>query len=100
MLGVKPVEVSFYRKKPPGLLSADSASLCEPLKAIRGKEREKERNVRQKVYIKNGQSKETNTGSGARHRIFGGGMRSMGSARVSYPMHFAGGTHHQSGLGR
>ena len=86
--------------KPPGLMSADSASLYEPLKSIREKEREKkERNVRQKVY-KNGQRKETNTESGARHRIFGDGLRSMGSARVGYPMHFAGGTHHQSGLGR
>ena len=40
-------------KKPPGLMSADSASLYEPLKAIREREREeKERNVRQKVYKK------------------------------------------------
>ena len=35
-------------KKPPGLMSADSASLYEPLKAIRERE-EKERNVRQKM---------------------------------------------------
>ena len=35
-------------------MSADSASLYEPLKAIREREREieKERNVRQKVYKK------------------------------------------------
>ena len=79
-------------------MSADSASLYEPLKAIRERE-EKERNVRQKVY-KNGQRKETNTESGARHRIFGDGLRSMGSARVGYPMHLAGGTLHQSGLGQ
>ena len=32
-------------KKPPGLMSADSTSLYEPLKAIRERE-EKERNVR------------------------------------------------------
>ena len=38
-------------KKPPGLMSTDSASLYEPLKAIRERE-EKERNVRQKVYKK------------------------------------------------
>ena len=38
-------------KKPPGIMSADSASLYEPLKAIRERE-EKERNVRQKVYKK------------------------------------------------
>ena len=79
-------------------MSADSASLYEPLKAIRERE-EKERNVRQKVY-KNGQRKETNTESGARHRIFGDGLRSMSLARVGYPMHPAGGTLHQSGLGQ
>ena len=38
-------------KKPPGIMSADSASLYQPLKAIRERE-EKERNVRQKVYKK------------------------------------------------
>ena len=37
-------------KKPPGIMSADSASLYEPLEAIR--EREKKRNVRQKIYKK------------------------------------------------
>ncbi len=37
-------------KKPPGIMSADSASLYEPLKAIR--ERGKKRNVRQKIYKK------------------------------------------------
>ena len=80
-------------------MSADSASLYEPLKAIREREK-KERNVRQTVYIKNGQRKEMNTESGARHRIFGDGLQSMGSARVGYPMHLAGGTLHQLGLGR
>ena len=79
-------------------MSADSASLYEPLKAI-GEREEKERNVRHKVY-KNGQRKETNTESDARHRIFGDGPRSMGLAQVGYPMHPAGGTLHQSGLGQ
>ena len=51
VLGMKPVGISFYLKKPPGLTSADSASFYEPLKAIRERE-EKERNVRQKVYKK------------------------------------------------
>ena len=37
-------------KEAPGLMSADSASLYEPLKAIR--EREKKINVRQKIYKK------------------------------------------------
>ena len=80
-------------------MSADSASLYEPLKAIREREGEKERNVRQKVY-KKWKRKETNTESGARRRIFGVGLRSMGSARVDYLMHPADGTLHQSGLGQ
>ena len=50
VLGVKPVKISFCLKKPPGLMSADRVSLYEPLKAIRERE-EKERNVRQTVYI-------------------------------------------------
>ena len=37
-------------KEAPGLMSAHSASLYEPLEAIR--EREKKRNVRQKIYKK------------------------------------------------
>ena len=80
-------------------MSADSASLYEPLKAIREREREREEECKTES-IKNGQRKETNTESGARHRIFGDGLRSMGSARVGYPMHLAGGTLHQSGLGQ
>ena len=71
-------------------MSADSASLYEPLKAIR--EREKKRNVRQKIY-KNGQRKETNTESGARRRIFGDGLCSMGSAQVNCQMHCVDGMH-------
>mgnify|MGYP005843464047 CR=1 FL=1 len=39
VLGMKPVEISFCSKKPPGLMSANSASLYEPLKAIRERER-------------------------------------------------------------
>ena len=45
VLGMKPVQISFCLKKPPGLMSVDSASLYEPLKAVRERE-EKERNVR------------------------------------------------------
>ena len=66
-------------KKPPGLVSASGASLDEPLRAIKGKNG-KERNVRQKNSKKNGQRKETNTESSASHKIFGDGLRSMGSA--------------------
>ena len=47
VLGMK-ARISFYLKKPTGLMSADSASLYEPLEAIREREREK-RNVRQKI---------------------------------------------------
>ena len=86
-------------KKPPGLMSASSASLDEPLRAMKEKN-EKDRNVRQKNTKRDGQRKETNTESGARHRIFGDGLRSMGSARVGHPMHLAGRTLHQSGLGQ
>ena len=50
--------------------------------------------------MKGGQKKETNPESGARRKIFGDGLRSMGSARVGYPTHLAGGTLHRLGLGR
>ena len=72
--------------------------------ALEGLEKEKNKkrnkNKTDNVYAKNRQRKETNIESGARHRIFGDGLRSMGSARVGYPMHLAGGTLHQSGLGQ
>ena len=50
--------------------------------------------------MKGGRRKETNPESGARRKIFGDGLRSMGSARVGYLVHLAGGTLHQSGLGQ
>jgi hypothetical protein len=81
-------------------MSAGSASLYEPLEAIREREGEREEEKCKTENIKNGQRKETNTESGARHRIFGDGLRSMGSARVGCPMRFADGTLHQSVLGR
>src|SRR3954469_23610897 len=84
-------------KKPPGLRSAGSASHDEPLRAIQGKSGG---DKKQKNIYKNGQRKETNPESGARHRIFEDVRRSMGSARVGYPTHLAGGTLHQSGLGQ
>src|SRR3954466_14550677 len=71
--------------------------------AIREKEEKKKKRGEGEKYktenVKNGQRKETNTESGARRRIFGVRLRSMGSARVDYPMHPADGTLHQSGLG-
>ena len=80
-------------------MSANSTSFDEPLKAIRER-KGRRREMQDRQYIKNGQRKETNIESGARHRIFGDGLRSMGSARVVYPMHLTGGTLHQSGLGQ
>ena len=87
-------------KKPPGLMSARGASLDEPLRAMKEEKKWEGEKCRQKNTKRDGQRKETNTESGARHRIFGDGWRSTGSARVSYPTHLADGTPHQSGLGR
>ena len=83
-------------KKPPGLMSASGASLDEALRAIKEKRGRRE----MQECKKNGQRKETNTESGARHRIFGGGLCSMGLARVGYPTHFVDGTLRRSGLDR
>ena len=54
-------------------MSADSASLYEPVRAIRERERRR-REMQDRKYIKNGQRKETNIESGARHRIFRDGL--------------------------
>ena len=62
-------------------MSADSATLYEPLKGIRERE-EKERNKTDDVYAENGQREGTNIESGAKRRIFEAWLRSMGSARV------------------
>ena len=83
-------------KKPPGLMSTSSTSLEEPLRAIKEKRGRREMTEN----VKNGRRKETNTESGVRHRIFGDGLRSMGSARVGYPTHLAGGMLHPLGLGQ
>ena len=95
-------------KKPPGIMSAGSASgMCEqctgkPLRAWEKKKgREKEQNPGLPIKNKTkGRRKETNTESGARRRTFVGVLRSMGSARVGYPMRFADGTLRRSVLGR
>ena len=93
-------------KKPPGITSASSASsVCEqcadqPSKAFTKRGKKKEGNKIQRKNMKGGRRKETNSESGARRRIFGDGLRSMGLARVGYPMHPTGGTLHQSGLGQ
>src|SRR3954464_14604091 len=83
-------------KKPPGLRSADSASLNEPLRAR--KEKSRRQSKEKCINVNNGQRKETNTESGARRRIFGDVLRSMGSARVGCPTRLAGGTLHRLGL--
>ena len=87
-------------KKPPGITSARStSSVCEqcadqPSKAFTVRGRKKEGNKRQRKNMKGGRRKETNSESGARRRIFGDGLRSMGLARVGYPMHLADGMLH------
>ena len=74
-------------KKPPGITSASStSSVCEqcadqPSKAFI-KKRGKKRGTKDSENIKGGWRKETNSESGARRRIFGDGLRSMGLARV------------------
>ena len=93
-------------KKPPGITSASSAaSVCEqcadqPSKAFTERGRKKEGNKRQRKNMKGGRRKETNSESGARRRIFGGGLRSMGSARVDCSMHFVDGMLGRPGLDR
>ena len=92
-------------KKPPGIMSASStSSVCEqctdqPSKAFT-KKGGRRRGTKDSENIKGGRRKETNSESGARHRIFGDGLRSMGLARVNYPMHPADGTLHRSELGQ
>ena len=51
VLGMKPVRISFCLKTPPDLMSVDGASIYEPLRAIREREKKK-RNARQKIYKK------------------------------------------------
>ena len=75
-------------KKPPGIMSASgTSSVCEqcadqPSKAFTERGRKKEGNKRQRKNMKGGRRKETNSESGARRRIFGDGLRSMGLAQV------------------
>ena len=93
-------------KEAPGIMGAASASImCKrgtswPLKALRKNKRKKERKKTDNVYAKNGQRKETNIESGARPRIFGAWLCSMGSAQVDYSMHPTDGTLHRSELGQ
>ena len=88
-------------------MSADSTSIARgrcvsrPFKAWMNKVEKKKDKQKAAAVKKNlDGGKGTNSYSGARHRIFGGGLRSMGSARVGYPMHFVDGTLRRSGLDR
>ena len=87
-------------KKPPGITSASStSSKCEQSadQPSRGlcwrKGRRKEGKQRQRKNMKGGRRKETNPESGARRKIFGDGLRSMGLARVGCQMHCIDGMH-------
>ena len=81
-------------KKPPGIMSARStSSVCEhsanqPIKGIEKKSGKKEGDS--KKYKKVDVGVRRTLSPVFRRRIFGDGLRSMGSARVGYPMHLAG----------
>ena len=94
-------------KKPPGITSASSTSSeCEqsadqPSRGLYWKREEKGGKTKTaKRKMKGGRRKETNPESGARHRIFGDGLCSMGLARVGCPVCFVDGMLRRSGLGR
>ena len=57
--------------------------------------RKKEGKQRQRKNMKGGRRKETNPESGARHKIFGDRLRSMGLARVGCQMRCIDGMHRQ-----
>ena len=92
-------------KKPPGIMSADSTSIARercasrPFKAFT-KKRGRRRGTRDSENIKGGRRREMNSESGARRRIFGDGLRSMGSAQVGCQMRYMDGMLCRSGLGR
>ena len=92
-------------KKPLGIMSARStSSVCEqsanqPIKGIKKVGRKRGTRDSKKYKKVDGGVRRT-LSPVFRRRIFGDGLRSMGSARVGYPMHLAGGTLHQSGLGQ
>ena len=93
-------------KKPPGIMSARStSSVCEqsanqPIKGIEKKVGRRRGTRDSKKYKKVDGGVRRTLSPVFRRRIFGDGLRSMGLARVGYPMHPAGGTLHQSGLGQ
>ena len=93
-------------KKPPGIMSARStSSVCEqsanqPIKGIEKKVGRRRGTRDSKKYKKVDGGVRRTLSPVFRRRIFGDGLRSMGSARVGYPMHLADGTLHQSGLGQ
>ena len=96
-------------KKPPGIMSARStSSVCEqsanqPIKGIEKKKKKvgRRRGTRDsKKYKKVGGGVRRTLSAVFRRRIFGDGLRSMGSARVGCQMLFIDGMLCRSGLGR
>ena len=86
-------------KKPPGIMSASRmSSVCaqcadQPSKAFTERGKKKEGNKRQRKNMKGGRRKETNPESGARRKIFGDGLHSMGLAQVGCQMRCVDGMH-------
>ena len=85
--------------------ASSTSSVCEqcadqPSKAFTERGRKKEGNKRQREKnMKGGRRKETNPESGARRKIFGDGLRSMGLARVGCQMRYVDDMLRQLGLG-
>ena len=86
-------------KKPPGIMSAVSAArLCnqDTSIALKGLEESKRGRKREKTDMQKIEKGEwTSIESGARRRIFGVWLHSMGLAQVDYPMHPADGMLHR-----
>ena len=68
-------------------------SQISPQEVCTERGRKKEGKQRQRKNMKGGRRKETNSESGARRRISGDGLRSVGSARVGCQMHCIDGMH-------
>ena len=93
-------------KKPPGIMSARStSSVCEqsanqPIKGIEIKVGRRRGTRDSKKYKKVDGGVRRTLSLVFRRRIFGDGLRSMGSARVGCQMRYVDGMLRRSGLGR
>ena len=93
-------------KKPPGIMSASStSSVCEqcvdqPIKGIEKKVGRRRGTRDSKKYKKVDRGVRRTLSLVFRRRIFGDGLRSMGSARVGCQMRYVDGMLRRSGLGR